>query len=498
MGSHISRCLKQPTSTLASTSHSNSESINENLNFTINCLPEEVIVEIFTYLNLNDLKTLCQACKLFLDIISNNYKLFQKFPMIFNENCGFIELKFRKPQNVKLTDEGIGQFIRIRSEIGILVRILTINCRKCEILELKKILDSCENLKELTLEIKELNGNLDEYEDFDETWMDVYNHKAIKLLHTQNIDLKKLSIAFDLRVLKLLKNYQTKEFIICKNLTLKFNKKLLEHFLENQKILKSLDLKFFKSSDFFASSNFLNAHKFRLEKFTFMHCGEEFTENIPNFLKFHKYTLNFIKTDKIEKNLIQSFKQIENLKTIEFNFEGIPEKFLSFEIFPTVPKFRENSFKNLPILYQVENLKIIDTISGFFTDRQNLMRIFPNIQSLSITDGPKIINIENCRNLKFLKIEYDSIEIPIKIPKNLEKVELFVSFYHVDPPFNYDGNEIVELTLKGASNLNWIEKFLENPSTNLKFLKIIDSSVDVHMLNNFKHKVDKLMICGKI
>jgi hypothetical protein len=91
--------------------------------------------------------------------------------------------------------------------------------------------------------------------------------------------------------------------------------------------------------------------------------------------------------------------------------------------------------------------------------------------------GNERIYFENFKSLESFDFKCSFLTTQLKLPKSLKKLCFQYCSFRTDRLFDYDGNNIEDLTINNVSiydeNLNWIEKFLSNPSTKLNYLTII-------------------------
>lgn len=112
-------------------------------------LPSELIVEIFNYLNFDDLRCLTETCKEFNEIIGNTASLIHKFQLAIERKNNKIELNgSRRYQKLKIwcNNEKVHKNVQIVGE-----NVTQINFRNLRITlnDFKKILNYCPNLKHL-------------------------------------------------------------------------------------------------------------------------------------------------------------------------------------------------------------------------------------------------------------------------------------------------------------------------------------------------------------
>lgn len=200
MGISVSNCLK------SSQSNKNFPPATENStikldylhsyssNFTIGSLPEEILVEIFSYLSSRDLKTVSLTCKNFSNIINEFEEITKKFKLkltIGSSTPGFFVL--RKPYNVEVEKINLDIFCEIQEKISKFIKCLTIRTRSCDYHELELFLNLCDNLKELEVSVL------------------LYNKFTKSDFSNLNLKLDKLTVGASYEVFEILKNCQVKE-----------------------------------------------------------------------------------------------------------------------------------------------------------------------------------------------------------------------------------------------------------------------------------------------
>jgi hypothetical protein len=107
----------------------------------LNQLPSEILLEIFDYLPIPDLKSLSETCSKFAAVI-NNTKLSDKFSLNFDENFQSREwIGNRRYAQVKMEDEK-GSFAILKS-IGHDITKMTIDVRSIDLKTIARVLSLC-------------------------------------------------------------------------------------------------------------------------------------------------------------------------------------------------------------------------------------------------------------------------------------------------------------------------------------------------------------------
>lgn len=123
--------------------------------------PIEFLLQIFSYLNPKDLKSLLLTCQRFNIIISSNSNFMSKFELYLTEkrSCKHFRANRKYPNVLLNCCEG---FLHIFDQIGATVRKIDIDCREININSLTKILLMCPQVEEITLRpFETLHGTSD-------------------------------------------------------------------------------------------------------------------------------------------------------------------------------------------------------------------------------------------------------------------------------------------------------------------------------------------------
>ena len=113
-------------------------------------LPDEVLLEIFGFINTPSLLSLTQTCKKFNSLISNSTQLLQKFELHFKiENFDREWICTRKYSSAFIDKNAARHFLYIIAKIGGDFKSLTFNCDETDVMVAKNVLLMCPNLKKL-------------------------------------------------------------------------------------------------------------------------------------------------------------------------------------------------------------------------------------------------------------------------------------------------------------------------------------------------------------
>lgn len=115
-------------------------------------LPENIIINIFTYLSSVDLNSLAIVCKHLNEIITTSSRVTKAFKLFFlPENASREWINTRKISKVYIDGSVASSFIYILADISPQIQELEIDCCEIELMLIKQIVLICENLKSLAL-----------------------------------------------------------------------------------------------------------------------------------------------------------------------------------------------------------------------------------------------------------------------------------------------------------------------------------------------------------
>lgn len=343
-------------------------------------LPAEIIIKIFTYLPVKDLKTCRLLSQQFYDFMLESSKIMKKLRLNFrfsNDPDEKAKATSSKPQyrqnSLKhLIDAPINlpelcNFVEVKGQF--------IKCINLKLNKFDKIswsfLDQLQNLEDLTV---------------DEKKFAIY---AFTSVEEHSIDLSKLkSLKINLRLLKSFASC-TKNIHNLKKLSIfisiEEDQEFLTNFVAEQKNLKDLFLEFdprLKTINF-PSINITSKVKFQLKKFKF------YMRDISNESQhFHKFVesqagnlenlkLNFKPDEKFCEIIL---KKCRNLKKLALNSDQDPDLFAKFH-----PAWQLTSLTSIKDRV-IEDQKF-----------KSIIERFPNINKIK------------CRQLKELKGNFDKI-----------------------------------------------------------------------------------------
>jgi hypothetical protein len=141
--------------------------------------------------------------------------------------------------------------------------------------------------------------------------------------------------------------------------------------------------------------------------------------------------------------------------------------FLNFRNLKTLKIFDMTFTDTTPSLPAVESLTIGFDVTGSWSEK------FPNVKNLEliwIRYQRDLILIGKLRKLEKLKISNCCLpQLDISSVKQLVLID--IGFGH-EEPFNYDENQIEELTIKNCLHSCWLNSFLRHEKCKLNFLRV--------------------------
>ena len=353
--------------------------------------PDEILIEIFTYLTANELKQILMTNRVFRDIVSRSSKLMKKFLLKISPKRKFdfesLTRFERIHQNTKLLDfkaenESIELVIEGLWNIGENVKSFELN--DCEISKenLLNVLRSMENLIKFDL----LNTKVSV-----ETVKNPPKFMNLKFLKVIESDL-----VFDVfeNAVKLQEiSLQTSD----RN---DVNVKCFEQLLMRQSELKCLELFNIKFSNFLEEKK---TFPFQLSSLTIQHCHVKEKENLEAFLLSQKCLKEVeLSVDNMKLNL-DRLRYFEESLAIVFVMKKLKKISIVIENY---------NFTNMKFLHQITNpgVDLLSlNIDKSLCDITSVIRVFPNIKSLDISSKEIIVeNVvfinENLQNLQKLKL----------------------------------------------------------------------------------------------
>lgn len=423
-------------------------------------LPKELWIEIFEYLEVNDLLSLTATCKNFYSIVVET-RLIDKFTINLTNDRNIAEWNDvkRNYSRLKIKEcSDLEKFMGIVDEIGENLRKIVMIKIKVKISILKHLFNTCKNLKYLL--ISELQIDNDE-----ET-------KSSEL--PSFLDLKIYFEDSNPIFFEILSQSQAAELIIdnkCSADNTNFDS--VKNFLKSQDNLQSLGLMYFSINTNLFIDNVLDFVGFRLQKFLMnnVYLG------IENVARFQTFMMN----------------HVDSLKCL-----NVQSPFLDISFFRQFSALRELHISHTNAFFDnFENIEVltVENISG------NWMLKFPNVKELTMiykygvflgmyADLVKLIHL---KNLTIIDSKIPELNIPF-----VKKLSLKNATLCAKRPFRYEENQIRELAVDKCSSIEWIADFLAQETTRLKTLRIVNMEM-IDLIRKIiedkcKEKLQTLMI----
>lgn len=436
-------------------------------NTCIENFPDEILIEIFTYLSGNDLKRIMMTSRVFCDIVTRSSKLMKKFMMKispkrrwdFESLMGFERIH----QNVKIVefkseDEPVKLVIDGLWNIGKNVKFLELN--DCEIPKdnFVKILKTMEMLEKIDLlNVKISDETHDNLPDFK-------NLKVIKIVECNSV----------FEIFRLAANICE----ICfqaddrQNLSLQS----FEELLSQQKKLTCLELINIKFSDFLGTKQ---TFPFQLTSLTIHECHFNERENFEHFLASQR------NLEEVELTVNRMKLNLDRLRYFEGSLLVIVKlknlKKLSLEI-------EDYNFANMNFLHQAVNPKVdhlklsVEKASCQIT---SILRVFPNLNSLDLSikdiDQGNIDYInKNLQKLQSLKISKFPSELFGKFKiKNLKSLHVNETNIELENWTEFTDNHlnITKLIINFTFFIDLSDDFIDKVTkklTKLEHVELID------------------------
>ena len=319
-------------------------------------LPEELIIEIFSYLQPPDLISLSLTCKSFNNLIDTT-KLHKKFTIHFpNKKFKNFWQTNRKYEKIQITTDGNPQTLIPSASFNANVRKLTITSASITGDILSQMLELCVNLE--VARFDNINYYGDKY------FPKICDDEVPKL---RNLQLEMIQTDFE--ILKIFEFCQVTKVLIegYKQNVEEGNLKALEEFFNNQPDLKELTVQKV-TQNFFPQNRFKNLC-FKLQKLT---IREVLVQKDENFGKFLSNFFDSLKTFEIERTVIHNLgdllKKFKNLKELKLDLE-------------------DKVMRTLPKLEKVERL----TVSRKRMPKRWLEK-YPNLKKLKLNNVKYISN----------------------------------------------------------------------------------------------------------
>ncbi|CAG9811396.1 unnamed protein product [Chironomus riparius] len=331
--------------------------------------PEELLINIFSYLKSKDIITISQTCKRFSDVINCSKHIISLLTANFSKATAKSEwIGSREYSNVMIAEGGIEKFLDIQEMFGHFIKKLSIFVRDLKLLELIEILKLCPNLKEL-----EITEKSPDDVDFSTDQL-------------PSLNLNKIKIHGGLKSLKVLENCQTKELEVCWRPRVYPSVCKLADFLVTQKSLKILKLDYFSEYSFEFPQILIEKVQFRLEKLAVRNSSDLYILKLKNFIDLHVDSLEFLELDSYghrESHLLQPFVKLNSLKfkAEYFKIHGpVSPTDMIFSILSGANQFPDPFYFNVLPLPQIKILKIVN----LETDFVHYSEYFPNLEKFCI------------------------------------------------------------------------------------------------------------------
>ncbi|CAG9811395.1 unnamed protein product [Chironomus riparius] len=372
-------------------------------------LPEELLINIFSYLPLNCIISLSLSCKRFCEIINCSHELLKVLTVKFSkETANYEWIGSRSYTNVTILEDGMENFLENQKFLRDSLTKLTVFDKSLRLSTFLDVLRCSANLKEL--EIKE---NSD----------DSINSTVHQL---PSLKLDKIKVKGELKSLKLLKNCQTRHLHVYWSSKVSQQSHHLAEFLINQTNLEVLILENFSDFSFLFPQNLLHKVQFKLKKLSIRSCSCFYVIKLKNFLDLHIDSLTHIELDSYghrESELLKSFK---NLKILKFGTEFLNicgSKPIRFFI-PQPILNLHNDVLDFEVLPQIRVLEVKHWNKNFI----NYFNYFPNIEELTIngTKSEFYVDVDGFSELKLLTISAKKLTRKLIIPKSCRFLRIFI------------------------------------------------------------------------
>lgn len=356
----------------------------------IESFPDEILIEIFTYLTASELKQILMTNQVFRDIVARSSMLMKKFLLKIS------------PKR-KFDFESLTRFKRIHQNAKLLDF-------KAENESLELVIEGLWNIGE-NVKCFELSDCEISKENLSKVFRSMGKLEKVDLLHTK-VSLETIENPPKFMKLKVLKVIESDVFDVfekavkLQEISLQTNDRndvnlqSFEQLLMRQKKLKCLKLLNIKFS------NFLEERKtfpFQLSSLIIQHCHVKEKENLESFLSSQK-CLNEVELtiDNLKLNL-DRLRYFEESLAIVFVMKNLRKVSIVIENY---------NFTSMKFLHQIINPNVDHlslNIDKSLCDITSILRIFPNIKFLEIStkemtlDNVMFIN-ENLQNLKQLKV----------------------------------------------------------------------------------------------
>lgn len=122
-------------------------------------LPNELLLEIFTYLQANDLISLTNVCSKFNHLICNSESLIDKIPLVLDSRHS--DIKYQKYSQIIVADLDGNLAVNILQKLNTSVKQLTFKRGSYGLKHIHEILMACPNVKSIKFTRGSLRGEVE-------------------------------------------------------------------------------------------------------------------------------------------------------------------------------------------------------------------------------------------------------------------------------------------------------------------------------------------------
>jgi hypothetical protein len=417
--------------------------------FPLTQLPVEILINIFKLINYNELCKAKLVCKLFHSTITRITAKSTRINFIDDQDYRKF-VKKHSHSNFKLHSPEILEFASFARRSGNqvtdlnMVRFFNINLELVDAGLFKEILLRCPNLKTLIVTAQ----------------FHIPNDKVFEEPLPQ-LNLELLNYSLYSEPFKIFKNCTTKKLSLSFSHNHAEKSQPFKDFIKSQRHLESLEFYFFNGNmNLFADDQLKNVN-FKLKSFVLSgHFPQEDLKNLKMFLRHHTESLEYLRIGYCHY-AVELFDCFPNLKKLMLYIKILPE--------------------SKPIL-SVENLCI-----NFFYPFHKLL---PNVKNMRGATFPRDLTVMD--KLESLRIWWRDAE-DYKFPENLKKIK-FENTTSFPAKFPIG---IKSITLKDCKEVDWLEKFLNDPMTQLDTLDVTKTSIlksSFDAINKHSSKIRNLIL----